>query len=583
MASYINIAKPNTCHSPELLTDLRLLDVPKSITKIGTLDKLLKLNVYRYNIKDSHQELTGFVAQEVQREFPDVIDGKKYEATQDKKPRYKYFNNHAMLGVLTLALQDLKGIFDRSSLLHRKFTMDEIKKVQDVVDVNLSNAKSQFENVNVKFNEVQTNINETAKTAKTDLQTVETNVNKKQSELEAKITVNDKVLRSIVAKMQELNQTNLQKLATDIKTNADTFVSFKADYMKAEDSQNSTIADLKKTIDANRQSSDTELSQVNQHLQNTDINLTKHKEATETQFKTTNETIQANHTQITTNYVTNANLNEIENTINQKIANANVKIDTNKTLTNSHIEDTKNNFLNTNKAITSLKKHLDENVENVRKTEKTIDTNARSFTDKINDVYSVMETRINETNGNLTKYTNTQISEANQKCENHTVAKIEEFRLNLNTKIIAMDKTIDYLSLKANDTSILDGKISEFLRDINNRFNKVYETMDKAGEKEEIISNVKLMIDASKFDPAPFELEFKKCRDDIQGLQFTLTDIYKTSSKNITTMQGIQNQFDELNAKMIDLTNMITGLIRKDDVKDNIVVADNSLEIIDEL
>jgi hypothetical protein len=489
-----------------------------------------------------------------------------------------------MIGMVTLALQDLKSLFDRNSLLHRKFIVDEIKKVTDTICSNLTNANSQFSDVKTQFNETQLKIAETAKNAKTDLTTVESQFNRKQTELETKITTNDKILRGIVAKMQDLNRENLQKLNADIQNHISSFNTFKGEYDKTTQLQADNHTILHKIVDTNRQVFDAEVIKINEQHQELAKTQNKHKAEMDAEFQKANQTITDNHNYVNNNYVSNLKMNENNQGIESKIVNANSKIDTNKTLISSHIEDTKNHFNTTNKALAAVKKQLDENIDNVKKMERNIDQNARSTIDKINTVYSDMETKNSSMAENLTKFTLQKISEANQTNTRYTDVKIQEYADNLKVKLTATDKTIDYLSLKANDTSILDGKISEFLRDINNRFVKVYETIEKAGEQEQIMNNVKQMIDASKFNPAPYDLDIKRCRDDIQGLQFTLTDIYNTSSKNITTMQGIQNQFDELNAKMIDLTNLITGLIRNDKPTKNIQSSvDDSLEIVDEL
>jgi hypothetical protein len=224
-----------------------------------------------------------------------------------------------MIGMVTLALQDLKSLFDRNSLLHRKFIVDEIKKVTDTICSNLTNANSQFSDVKTQFNETQLKIAETAKNAKTDLTTVESQFNRKQTELETKITTNDKILRGIVAKMQDLNRENLQKLNADIQNHISSFNTFKGEYDKTTQLQADNHTILHKIVDTNRQVFDAEVIKINEQHQELAKTQNKHKAEMDAEFQKANQTITDNHNYVNNNYVSNLKMNETTKGLKAKL------------------------------------------------------------------------------------------------------------------------------------------------------------------------------------------------------------------------------------------------------------------------
>jgi len=127
-------------------SDARVKNNIKPEVSTNILERLSKVEVSRFNHNsDSYKDYTGFIAQNVEQIFPNVVDGKKHQYQIDhfdekgeavykvdengeKIIRPRGFDNTAMLGYTVLAVQELtKKVAQQQELIEKLLSMVGLK------------------------------------------------------------------------------------------------------------------------------------------------------------------------------------------------------------------------------------------------------------------------------------------------------------------------------------------------------------------------------------------------------------------------------------------------------------------------
>lgn len=585
MASYINVAKPNTCHSSELLTDLRLHEDNKIITKVGVLDALLKVGVFEYKIKSTNQLLSGFIAQDVEKVFPDVVDGKKHDYI-DKTPRYRYFNNHAMIGKLTLALQEMKQLSDRSFALARKFTTDETKTIISSIATLKTDLEKlrQIDLTTITDLKLLTETNKAL--AESNLATESKKFLDKTTELNSKIDLENKLIKAIIAKIESHNKENLIKLNKDVSANLKTYT----DYVEYNDKDKQEIRNTIKSnlacINQNKIESKNEYDQIQTRFHELDKIIDSNKNLSNTQISTLQTDLNTFQEEVKLTYCTTKSFNEFlsNNAVSLKLLQ---DVDTNlKNTIEFNATEFKNSLSTTNKAVSLLNHNLSETSDHTKKLERAIDIQATNIQQKLHQLNDTVNNEVAVKLEKLTISTKSEFEARQKQIKEHIEKSIETVTNATEAKLNTYRKDIDYLSLKADQHLILNRKIDEFLTDINSRFAKVYEQIEKSGEREKIIEDVRLMITASKYNATPLENDVTAQKREIEHIKMSLVDVVKTASGSVISLQTLKSEVAEINSKMNDVMSMVAGMIKSNIQKsntDNITRAPSELDIIEDL
>lgn len=585
MASYITIAKPNANHDPDKLTDLRLHEDNKVMSRVGVLDSLLKVGIFEYKIKTTNQLLTGFIAQDIEKVFPDVVDGKKHDCI-DKTPRYRYFNNHAMLGKLTLALQEMKQLSDRSFALARKFTTDESKTLASSVTT-LKADLAKLRESDLKSVEDLKTLTETYKAlAETNLAVEAKKAADKSTELNTKIETESKIIKSIIAKIENHNKDNLAKINKEIALNYKTYI----DYIEANDKDKQDLSTSIKanqaTINQHKIESQNEHSQIQDRFTKMDTVINANKNVVDIEIKALQAQATAFQETVKSTYLSLQDFNEFTANNDRFVkllrdSDANLKntIDANAT-------EFKNSILTTNKAVALLKQNITEASDHSKKLEKALDSQAMNIQQKLQQLNDTVNNEVAVKLEKLITSTKAESEAQEKRIHNYFNGRFDASAQDLEAKLTVYRRDIDYLSLKADQHLILNRKIDEFLADINNRFSKVYDQIEKSGEREKIIEDVRLMINSAKYNATPLENDVTAQKREIEHLKFTLMDVVKNTSTNVLSLQTLKSEVAEINSKMNDVMSMVAGMVKSNIQKsnsDNIEQGPSELDIVEDL
>jgi hypothetical protein len=103
-------------------SDYRLKDNLQTLS--SALDKVNALKPYKGTWKHDNSLFIGFIAHELQEQFPDVVIGEKDAVNEDGTPKYQMVDasSASIIATLTAAIQELKTIIDTQQTLIEALT-----------------------------------------------------------------------------------------------------------------------------------------------------------------------------------------------------------------------------------------------------------------------------------------------------------------------------------------------------------------------------------------------------------------------------------------------------------------------------